>query len=455
MDTAVQINDIVKDFADFFQSNQSAINEGYPGFVGNLRTQALNDFVKQGIPARKSERYKYTYLEPFFQKDYKRYIQPRNISLKVDEVFHCDVPDLNTDVILVINGFYYSNNTINGKQPNGIWIGSLLQAAKDIPQVFEKHFGKYASLDDSIISLNTACFRDGLMVYVPKNTTLEKPLQVINIKVSSDEDVFVQQRNLIVLDHNSSANIVICEHTLSPQNFFTNSVTEVYVGNNARFDQTRLQNEHNAAVMVSSEFIQQESSSVVNNSTFTLHGGMVRNNLKVILNGEGAENNSSGLFLTDKMQHVDNYVFINHAKPNCTSNQLYKGILDDVSTGSFNGRILVSRDAQKTAAYQRNNNLLLTSDARMNTRPQLEIYADDVKCSHGATVGQLNQDAMFYMQARGISKKEARMLLMFAFAHEIIQNIKVEHLKERIDDMTNRRLRGELSRCHNCNIHCC
>jgi Fe-S cluster assembly protein SufD len=186
-----------------------------------------------------------------------------------------------------------------------------------------------------------------------------------------------------------------------------------------------------------------------------LHGGLVRNNIEIILDGEGAENKTSGLFLTDKTQHVDNYVFVNHNKPGCTSNQLFKGVLDDASTGAFSGRILVSRDAQRTMAYQKNNNLLLTSDAKMNTRPQLEIYADDVKCSHGATIGQLDQEAMFYMRSRGIGKDEARLLLMFAFAHEIIDQIQVQPLKERIDELVNKRLRGELTRCHNCALHCC
>jgi Fe-S cluster assembly protein SufD len=177
--------------------------------------------------------------------------------------------------------------------------------------------------------------------------------------------------------------------------------------------------------------------------------------MNVLLDGEGAENISSGLFLTDKTQHVDNYVFINHAKPHCTSNQLYKGVLDNASSGSFNGKVLVSKDAQKTMAYQKSSNLLLTSEAKMNTRPQLEIYADDVKCSHGATVGQLDQEALYYMRTRGISKEEARLLLMFAFAHEIVDQIQVPILKERLIDLVNLRLRGELTRCHNCAIHCC
>lgn len=419
-----------------------------------LHSKGLEDFKKIGIPGKKSELYKYTFLEPLFLKKYKVLQEPDNYQFEIGQIFTCDVPQINTDVVLLVNGFYYKKNHIHGSLPNNIWIGSLKQAVIERPDIVMKYLGKISDSEDGLTALNAALFRDGIFIHVPKNTVLEKPLQVINVLLS-EENSMVYQRNLIVLEENSSANIVICDHALTPHEYFTNSLTEVYVSENAHFDQTIMQNEHDFSARISSQFIMQERNSYVANNTITLHGGLIRNNTKITLNGEGAENSISGLFLTDKAQHVDNYVFINHAKPNCLSNQLFKGVLDDVSTGSFNGRILVSRDAQKTLAYQKNSNLLLKNTAKMNTRPQLEIYADDVKCSHGATVGQLDQEALFYMQARGIGKEEARLLLMFAFAHEIIELIKVPALKERIDELVNKRLRGELSRCQNCSIHCC
>jgi Fe-S cluster assembly protein SufD len=230
-------------------------------------------------------------------------------------------------------------------------------------------------------------------------------------------------------------------------------VTEVFVGENAHFDYFKVQNEHNDSVQVSHMFINQEAATNVQTSTVTLHGGLVRNNLNVKLNGEGGENRAYGLFVTDKTQHVDNYVFVEHAKPNCTSNQMFKGILDEKSTGAFTGKILVDRDAQKTNGYQKNSSILLTDDVRMDSRPQLEIYADDVKCGHGGTVGQLDEDALFYLRARGIAEREARLMLMYAFAHEILNEIKVKPLKERMSDLIDKRLRGELSRCNNCAMH--
>jgi len=454
MDTQVKNIDAASKFIDSYQENKNIVHSANHKFLKDFHDKGIEDFIKLGFPEKKSERYKYTFLEPFFNKEYFQLLEPDNFNFNVNEIFTCGIPDLNTDVVLLVNGFYYHMNPINGNWNNNIWIGSLAKAVIEKPELIQKYLGKSSSHDDGLIALNSAYFIDGIFVHIPENVHLEKPLQIINVLLS-EKDLLVHQRNFILLEKNSSADIVICDHTLSQKNFLTNSVTEIYVEENAQFNQTCLQNEHNDSVKVSSVFIQQGQNSQVKYNTITLHGGVVRNNLKVILDGEGAENNTSGLFITDKTQHVDNYFFINHAKPNCKSNQLIKGILDDQSTGSFNGRILVSRDAQKTSAYQKNNNLLLTSNAKMNTRPQLEIYADDVKCSHGATVGQLDQEALFYLRSRGIGKEESRLLLIFAFAHEIINSIQLQPLKDRVDDLVNKRLRGELTKCENCLINCC
>jgi Fe-S cluster assembly protein SufD len=265
----------------------------------------------------------------------------------------------------------------------------------------------------------------------------------------------VQYRNLIVVDEGAQANVLVCDHTLSPKRFLSNVVTEIFVGSNAQLEFVKMQNEHNDSAQLTHTYAHQQADSRLVTNVLSLHGGFIRNNLAVTLAGEGADAQLYGLYLTDRTQHTDNYTFIDHAVPNCTSNELYKGILDDQATGAFNGKIMVRRDAQKTQAYQSNNNLLLTADARMNTKPQLEIYADDVKCSHGATVGQLDNEALFYMRARGIGEREAKLLLMFGFAHDVVKRISIDTLRERIDDMVNKRLRGELSRCHNCPMHCC
>jgi Fe-S cluster assembly protein SufD len=247
---------------------------------------------------------------------------------------------------------------------------------------------------------------------------------------------------------------VVCDHSLSPHKFLTNSVTEGFVGKNAFLDYFKIQNEHNEASQISSVFFQQEKSSTLNFNTISLHGGLIRNNINVLLNDEYCENNLYGLYLTDKTQHISNYTVIDHAKPNCVSNQVFKGVLDDFANGTFTGKVVVRKEAQKTKAFQSNKNILLTDITKIHSQPHLEIYADDVKCSHGATVGQLDENAIFYCQSRGIPKHEARLLMMFAFANEIVKKITVEPLRERIDDLVNKRLRGELSRCNNCALNC-
>ena len=222
----------------------------------------------------------------------------------------------------------------------------------------------------------------------------------------------------------------------------------------SRVEFYKLQNSHNHSVQISSVAVSQESNSNVINNYITLHGGLIRNNLMVTLNGKEAVNDSSGIMLADKMQQIDNFVHIQHQSPGCESRQLFRGILDDLATGVFTGKILVAKDAQKTQAYQENNNILLSADAKARTKPQLEIYADDVKCSHGATVGQLDRDAFFYLRARGIPEKEARLMLLHAFAHKVLEKISIGPLRERYDELINKRLRGEFSRCNNCSVKC-
>ncbi len=449
-----EITEITEKYLGLYKDNINKISGISSPFFNTFRAAAYSKFSELGIPSKKNEAYKYTNLNTFFDHDYDSYFMPVAADFVEAEKFRCEVTDLDAYGIVLLNGFY---PTINGKLrelPNGIWIGSLNEAAIRFADKFEQHFGKYAKSEtDGLIHLNTAMASDGVFVYVPEGVTLNRPVQVVNL-VQSSSDVFNQHRNLIIAEKNSTFSIIICDHTLSPQKFLTNAVTEVYVGENAHFDIIRVQNEHNNACKITNTFIYQDRNSVTSSNNITLHGGLIRNNTYHYLGGEGAESYSYGLFLADKWQHIDNFVNVEHAAPNCTSNQLFKGVLDDMSSGAFNGRILVRPGAQGTLAYQKNNNILLTDDAKMDTKPQLEIFADDVKCSHGATIGQIDDNALFYLQSRGINKREARLMLMFGFAHEVIQNIKVEPLRERMDNLVMQRLKGELSRCASCMVKC-
>jgi Fe-S cluster assembly protein SufD len=430
------------------------ISENSSPYINSFREAAIEKFNRLGIPTRKDEAYKYTNLDTFFNHEFGSYFMPSKSDFVMAEEFRCDIADLDTHGLVLLNGFY---PTINGnfqQLPGGIWIGSLNAAANKFSSLVEKHYGRYADSEtDGLLHLNTAMASDGVFIYVPENSILKKPIQIVNL-VHSDVDIFNQHRNLIIVEKNADITLIICDHTLSPQRFLTNAVTEIYVGENAHFDIIRVQNEHNNAGKLTHTFIHQEQNSSASSNNITLHGGLVRNSTYHYLGGEGAGSYSYGLYLADKWQHIDNFVNVDHAFPNCTSNQLFKGVLDDMSTGAFNGRIYVHKDAQGTLAYQKNNNILLTDDAKMDSKPQLEIYADDVKCSHGATVGQLDEDALFYLQSRGINKRDARLMLMFGFAHEVIQNIKVEALRERMDNLVMQRLKGELSRCASCMVKC-
>lgn len=451
MDSKSEIN---TRYIDLYRNNIGEIGSQSTPYINSLREEAIGRFAELGIPDRKDESYRYTNLDIFFRHQYNSYFMPGPDDFQRAEKFSCEVEDLDVHNLVLLNGFYPTNNGKLKLLESGITIGSLNEAAERMGEIVDSHYGRYAASDtDGLIHLNTAMASDGVFIHVPRNQVPDKPIQIVNL-VYSSEDIFVQHRNLIVVEDNAEATLIICDHTLSPMKFLTNAVTEVYVGKNARFNIVRVQNEHNNAAKLTHTFIHQERDSFASSINITLHGGLVRNSTYHYLGGEGASTTSAGLYLSDKSQHVDNYVNVDHAFPNCISNQLFKGVLDDVATGAFNGRILVRPGAQGTRAYQSNNNILLTDDARMDTKPQLEIFADDVKCSHGATVGQLDDDALFYLTSRGIGKREARLMLMFGFAHEVIKEIPVEALQERMDTLVMQRLRGELSRCASCMVKC-
>ena len=446
--------DAKEELLDLYNANAEQIDANSSEVMNKLRAEAIEEFKKKGIPTRKNEDYKYTQLEPLFQKEYKYHFAPKNITFKIDDIFKCDVPELDTKILLTLNGWFLTEDTQLQTLENGVIVGSMAEAAKAHPEIVEKYYGENAKAsEDGLVALNTAYAQDGIFIYVPKNVVLDHDVQIINI-LMNDENLMVQHRNLIVMEANSEAKLVVCDHTLSDKEFLTNSVTEIVAHNNARLDMVKMQNEHNKATQLSSTFIKQYRDSNVSTNIISLHGGMIRNNVQVRMEDEGCENNTFGLYLVDKHQHVSNHTIIEHLKPNCRSVQKFKGVLDDEASGAFNGKIHVHPDAQRTEAFQTNNNILLTDEAEMNTKPMLEIYADDVKCSHGATVGQLDEDAMFYLRTRGIGGREARLMLMYAFAHEIISEIKVEPLRDRINDLVDKRLRGELSRCNNCSMHC-
>jgi len=419
-----------------------------------IRKEALNKFKAIGFPHHKMEKWRNTNLSNSLQYDYELYTKEFSPKQVQDDLLQCEIHDLNAFTVNLYRGRYVYNNEAIFKMGNGTIIGSIAEAFKHFPDLIEKHFGQYINKDDKAFELlNTALFLDGLFIYVPKNVKIEQPIQLINA-VGREEDAFVQNRNLIIMEQGSELTFIHCDDSYDYKRSFTNSLSEFYIGENAKLDHYKIQNINNNSTLINSDYFHQERNSRLTTNKSILNGGFIRNEVYNKLNGEGAESEILGIYLADQKQHIDNQVFVDHAVPHCQSKELFKGIVDDYAHAVFNGHILVRPDAQDTIAYQDNNNIILTDKAKINTKPFLEIYADDVKCSHGATIGQLDEDSLFYIRQRGIGIDNARMLLMYAFAADVINYIKVESLRTRIDDMVKKRLRGELSICDQCILHC-
>jgi Fe-S cluster assembly protein SufD len=437
-----------------FRQNIELLKQGSSPLLNRIREVSIKRFAQAGIPDFRNEDYKYTNLKPAFEKNYQQELTLELGTIDLNEVFKCNIPQLDTHLVFLVNGWFYNGNNPAANLPKGVVMGSLGQVANEKPELLENFINRQAGLStDPFVALNTAFAKDGFFMYVPKGVIIEKPIQVINL-LSSDENLMATQRNLVIAEAGSQFKLLICDHTLTTPSVLFNTVSEVFVGEGAVADVYNIQNHHNQSTVINSVFYKQERTSVLTSGTFSLHGGLIRNNVKTTFGGDHSEANVYGLAFTDRKQHVDNFTMIEHASPNCLSNQIYKNVLDDESTGAFSGRIHVARDAQQTNAFQRNNNILLSDKARMQTKPQLIIDADDVKCSHGATVGQIDEDALFFLRSRGIGEKEARLMLMNAFAYEVIQKINIAPLRNQLEELIEKRLKGDISRCHDCNYQC-
>lgn len=441
-----------KQYIDLYNQCKGMINKHAPQVLNDLRDKAFDDFCRLGFPSKKVERYKYTDMQKIFEPNYGLNLNRLEIPVNPYDVFKCDVPNLSTLLYFVVNDSFYDKMLPKCSLAEGVVVGSLSKVATEHPELVAKYYGKIANTgDDAVTALNTMLSQDGLMVYVPKNVKVEKAIQVINI-LRSDVDLMVNRRVLIVMEQGSEAKFLFCDHAADDRNFLATQVIEAFVGENAKLDLYCLEETHYKNTRVSNVYIEQQANSVVNHNVITLHNGVTRNRLDLVFKGEGAECFANGCVIGDKSQHIDNNTLIDHQVGHCTSHQLYKYVLGDEAVGAFAGRILVRKDAQKTSSNEINQNLCTTKKARMFTQPMLEIYADDVKCSHGSTVGQLNDAAMFYMRQRGISEKEAKLLLEFAFVNEVVDQIQLEPLKERLRYLVEKRFRGELNKCEGCKL---
>ena len=445
-----------KQYIELYEQARQMIFDHAPESMNVVRDTAFEDFRKQGFPTKKVERYKYTDIQKLFEPDYGVNLSRLQIPVDPYEAFRCDVPNLSTSLYFVVNDMFFHDDKPKGHLPEGVIIGSM----RDYPELVAKYYTKLAKTsEDAITALNTMLAQDGLLVYVPKNTKVDRAIQVINILKATPQnaqrvvpDLMVNRRVLIVLEESAEIKMLFCDHAADDRNFLATQVIEAYVGENASLDLYCMEETHNKNVRLSNIYIDQQANSSVNHNVITLHNGITRNKLDLTFSGEGAECQCYGCVIADKQQHVDNNTLIVHKVPHCTSQELYKYVLDDKATGAFAGRVLVEHGAQKTTSQMTNQNLTATKEARMYTQPMLEIYADDVKCAHGSTVGQLNDAALFYMRQRGISLQEAKVLLQNAFINEVIDHMQLEPLRDRLHYLVEKRFRGELNKCSGCKL---
>ena len=443
-------------YIDLYTQARQMIFDHAPEAMNAVRDEAFRDFAASGFPTRKVERYKYTDIAKLFEPDYGLNLNRLQIPVDPYEAFRCDVPNLSTSLYFVVNDMFFRDDKPKGHLPEGVIIGSLC----DNPEIVSKYYSKLANTsEDAVTALNTMLAQDGMLVYVPKNVKVERAIQVINVLKATPlnvqhvvTDLMVNRRVLIILEEGAELKMLFCDHAADDRNFLATQVIEAYVGENASLDLYCLEETHAKNVRVSNVYIDQQAYSRVNHNVITLHNGTTRNKLDLTFSGVGAECQCYGCVIADKQQHVDNNTLITHKAPRCTSHELYKYVLDDKATGAFAGRVLVGQGAQKTTSQMTNQNLTATKEARMYTQPMLEIYADDVKCAHGSTVGQLNDAALFYMRQRGISLKEAKVLLQNAFINEVIDKMQLEPLRDRLHYLVEKRFRGELNKCKGCKL---
>ena len=469
-------------YIDLYQQAREMIHEHSSDVMNAQRDAAFERFASAGFPSRKVERYKYTDVAKLFEPNYGLNLNRLTIPVNPYDAFRCDVPNLSTSLYFVVNDAFYrgERSEVSGerlpqgaaKLPEGVIVGSLKEHSSH-PSLLTSHlYNLLAGQDnDAVTNLNTMLAQDGLFVYVPKNVKVDRAIQVINIlkspfkspslggqpetspkQGSQEGSLMVNRRVLIVVEEGAEVKLLFCDHAADDRHFLATQVIEAYVGPNAKLDLYCLEETHNKNIRVSNVYIRQERDSRVNHNVITLHNGTTRNKLNLDLVGEGASCSCCGCVIADKQQHVDNNTLITHHAAHCTSHELYKYVLDDEATGAFAGRVLVKPGAQKTESQMTNQNLCATKQAHMYTQPMLEIYADDVKCAHGSTVGQLNDAALFYMQQRGISRKEARLLLQNAFINEVIDRMELEPLRDRLHYLVEKRFRGELNKCKGCKL---
>jgi Fe-S cluster assembly protein SufD len=411
--------------------------------VHSIRAKAIQNFEELGFPTRRDEAWKYTSLNPVLKNDLSLFPSTKE-AVEFKTIKPYLVNDIEAYTLVFVDGVFNSFLSDTTHDDCDVCVLSSALSRPKYKMVIDNYFNTIAGNKNSMAELNTAFAWEGAFINIPKNTIVPKPIQVVNFSTGSEQEVILQPRNLIIVGENSHVQVIERHQNLSGNTTFTNAVTEIFAHQRAIIDYYKIQNDTENSSLVDSTFISQKRQSVASVNTFSFGGKLTRNNLEFHHFGERITSYLNGISILKEKQHVDNHTLVNHQFPNCESHELYKGIYSDRSTGVFNGKVVVQQDAQKTNAFQQNDNILLNDGATINAKPQLEIFADDVKCSHGCTIGQLDDRALFYLQSRGIPKKEAKALLLYAFGNDVVEKIKIPQLKTRITKLIAEKLGVEL-----------
>jgi Fe-S cluster assembly protein SufD len=424
--------DLKEKLVSSFLAFENSVDVDHP--VHDIRSEAIKNFETKGFPTKKEEAWKYTSLNTLQKIDFSIFPKKESM-LEYRDVKKYFLHEIDTFKIVFVDGVYSS--FLSETTHDGVDV-CLMSSALNKPmykQIIDVYFNKIASKDDSLTSLNTAFSKEGAYIYIPKNKIPKKPIEIVHFSTGNEAALLLQPRNLIIAEENAEMQIIERHQSLTANEVLTNSVTEIFAAKNSNVDYYKVQNDLTTASLIDNTYIDQKDGSVVNVHTFSFGGKLTRNNLNFYQNGERIDSTMKGVTIIEEKQHVDHHTLVHHIQPNCESHQDYKGIYGENAIGVFNGKIIVDKIAQKTNAFQQNNNILVSDKATINTKPQLEIFADDVKCSHGCTIGQLDEEALFYLQSRGIPKKEARALLMYAFANNVLESVRIPELKARINKL--------------------
>lgn len=444
----------LQQYIDLYKEHRSLVDSGSAQVLNELRQSAFEILKDMRLPAKGSENYETTDLEQILSPDYGVNIARVSIDVNPAATFHCGVPSLSTSLFFSVNDLYAEAKDARLGLPEGIYVGSLRQFAINHPDICGKYYGKCADMKNPIVALNTLLAQDGIAIWVKKGVRVEKPIQIVNI-LQNGAPLMAVRRVLVILEEDSELKVLTCDHTQNPDvEFLALQTIEIFTGKNSRLDYYDLEESTEKTSRLSAMYVNEEEGSELVIDGLTLYNGSTRNEYHSSFEGEHASLHLYGMGIEDRNRHLDTYSRIEHKKGHCDTDELFKYVLDDEATGAFTGLIKVDQGADKTEAYQNNRNIVGSDNARMFSKPQLEIYNDDVKCSHGTAVGQLDEMQVFYMRTRGLSEQTAKLLLKQAFMADVIDAVRLPGLKERLHMLVERRFTGGVSSCAACNSAC-